>query len=158
MASPPKVALTVSAARCICVGRPSTPGQAAGRIATSSSTLGVLRRRPSCDRRADCNVAVSARHHRGADAALERLRSGDARQCGEHRRALYPARRGGGDDERGRQHALLRADAQIARAYANNIERLATAFDSLYASLSETQKQAADTFFRQQAVAAAKPR
>jgi cytochrome c551/c552 len=33
--------------------------------------------------------------------------------------------------------------AQIARAYADNTERPATAFDSLYASLSETQKQAA---------------
>ena len=48
--------------------------------------------------------------------------------------------------------------AQIARAYADNTERLATAFDSLYASLSETQKQAADTLFRQQATAAAQPR
>ena len=48
--------------------------------------------------------------------------------------------------------------AQIARAYADNTERLATAFDSLYASLSETQKQAADTLFRQQVTAAASPR
>lgn len=48
--------------------------------------------------------------------------------------------------------------AQIARAYADNTERLATAFDSLYASLTDTQKQAADTLFRQQAVAASKPR
>lgn len=48
--------------------------------------------------------------------------------------------------------------AQIARAYADNTERLATAFDSLYASLSDTQKQAADTLFRQQATAAAQPR
>src|ERR1700757_1919591 len=48
--------------------------------------------------------------------------------------------------------------AQIARAYADNIERLATAFDSLYASLTDTQKQAADTLFRQQAAAAAQPR
>jgi hypothetical protein len=47
--------------------------------------------------------------------------------------------------------------AQIARAYADNTERLAHAFDSVYASLSETQKQAADTLFRQQALAAAKP-
>ena len=30
--------------------------------------------------------------------------------------------------------------AQIARTYADNTERLATAFDSLYASLSETQR------------------
>jgi hypothetical protein len=48
--------------------------------------------------------------------------------------------------------------AQIARAYADNTERLATAFDSLYASLSDTQKQTADTMFRQQATAAAQPR
>ena len=48
--------------------------------------------------------------------------------------------------------------AQIARAYADNTERLATAFDALYASLSDTQKQAADTLFRQQATAAAQPR
>ena len=48
--------------------------------------------------------------------------------------------------------------AQIARAYADNTERLATAFDSLYASLTETQRQAADMLFRQQASAAAQPR
>ena len=48
--------------------------------------------------------------------------------------------------------------AEIARAYADNTERLATAFDSLYASLSDTQKQAADTLFRQQSTAAAQPR
>ena len=47
--------------------------------------------------------------------------------------------------------------AQIARAYADNTERLATAFDSLYASLSDTQKQAADTLFRQQASASPQP-
>ena len=43
--------------------------------------------------------------------------------------------------------------AQIARAYADATERLATAFDSLYASLSETQKRAADNLFRKQATA-----
>jgi periplasmic protein CpxP/Spy len=48
--------------------------------------------------------------------------------------------------------------AQIARAYADNTEHLAAAFDSLYASLTETQRQAADTLFRQQATAAAQPR
>ena len=48
--------------------------------------------------------------------------------------------------------------ARIARAYADNTERLATAFDSLYASLSDTQKQAADTLFRQEATANAQPR
>jgi len=48
--------------------------------------------------------------------------------------------------------------AQIARNYADNTERLATAFDSLYASLSDVQKHAADNLFRQQAVAAARSR
>src|SRR5215470_954130 len=48
--------------------------------------------------------------------------------------------------------------AQIARAYADNTEHLATAFDSLYASLTDTQKQAADTLFREQAAAASQPR
>ena len=47
--------------------------------------------------------------------------------------------------------------AQIARAYADNTERLAGAFDGLYAHLSDPQKQAADTLFRQQAIAAARP-
>jgi len=46
--------------------------------------------------------------------------------------------------------------AQIARAYADNTEHLATAFDSLYASLSDVQKRAADTLFRQPAITAAK--
>jgi hypothetical protein len=48
--------------------------------------------------------------------------------------------------------------AQIARAYADNTEHLATAFDSLYASLTETQRRAADMLFRQQASAASQPR
>lgn len=48
--------------------------------------------------------------------------------------------------------------AQIADAWAYSLERLATAFDSLYASLSATQKHAADTLFRRQATAAAEPR
>ena len=52
----------------------------------------------------------------------------------------------------------MRSYAEIARAYADNTERLATAFDSLYASLSDTQKQAADTMFRQQATTATQPR
>jgi hypothetical protein len=52
----------------------------------------------------------------------------------------------------------MRSYAQIARAYADNTERLATAFDSLYASLSDNQKQATDKLFRQQATAATQPR
>ncbi len=51
----------------------------------------------------------------------------------------------------------MRSYAEIARDYANATERLSTAFDSLYASLSEPQKQAADSLFRQQAAAAAQP-
>ncbi len=49
----------------------------------------------------------------------------------------------------------MKSYAEIAQDYATNTTKLATAFESLYASLSETQKQAADTLFRQQAVAAA---
>jgi periplasmic protein CpxP/Spy len=41
--------------------------------------------------------------------------------------------------------------AEIARSYADNTQRLATAFNTLYTSLSPTQKQTADTLFRQQA-------
>src|SRR5215467_8558706 len=52
----------------------------------------------------------------------------------------------------------MRSYAQIARAYADNTEHLATAFDSLYASLTETQRRAADMLFRQQASAASQPR
>ena len=43
--------------------------------------------------------------------------------------------------------------ATLARAYADDTAKLSTAFDSLYASLTPTQKQAADTLFRQQATA-----
>jgi periplasmic protein CpxP/Spy len=53
--------------------------------------------------------------------------------------------------------ANMHSYALIARTYADNTEHLATAFDSLYASLSDVQKRAADTLFRQQAIAAAKP-
>jgi periplasmic protein CpxP/Spy len=47
--------------------------------------------------------------------------------------------------------------AEIARAYADDTQRLAAAFDPLYASLSDAQKRAADRLFREQAAAAAKP-
>ncbi|WP_158744577.1 Spy/CpxP family protein refolding chaperone [Acidisphaera sp. L21] len=43
--------------------------------------------------------------------------------------------------------------ATLAKTYADDTASLSTAFDSLYASLSPTQKQAADTLFRQQATA-----
>ena len=46
--------------------------------------------------------------------------------------------------------------ASLARSYADDTQKLSTAFDSLYASLTPTQKQAADTLFRQQATAAIK--
>jgi protein CpxP len=48
--------------------------------------------------------------------------------------------------------------ATLARAYADDTAKLSTAFDSLYASLTPTQKQAADTLFRQQATAKAATR
>jgi hypothetical protein len=46
--------------------------------------------------------------------------------------------------------------AAIARAYADSTERLSNAFDTLYASLSDSQKHAADELFREQAAAAQK--
>jgi hypothetical protein len=46
--------------------------------------------------------------------------------------------------------------AQIARAYADNTERLATAFDSLYAILTDRQKQAADTVPKQACAASSR--
>jgi len=51
----------------------------------------------------------------------------------------------------------VHSHAQIAGAHAGNTERLATAFDSLYASLTDVQKQAADTLFRQQAAPSREP-
>jgi len=65
---------------------------------------------PNCGGSADPSLAVATRHYRSADAAVERFCPGDARQCGEHGCAFYSARQFGGVDERGRQHALLRAD------------------------------------------------
>lgn len=47
--------------------------------------------------------------------------------------------------------------AEIARSYADNTQRLASAFDSLYGSLSDTQRQKADALFREQASKAAEP-
>jgi predicted outer membrane protein len=45
----------------------------------------------------------------------------------------------------------MHAYAQIARTYADNTARLSAAFDTLYAGLTDTQKRAADTLFREQA-------
>ncbi len=47
--------------------------------------------------------------------------------------------------------ANMQSYAQISRAYADGTEKLAAAFQALYATLSEPQRQAADTLFRQQA-------
>jgi periplasmic protein CpxP/Spy len=53
--------------------------------------------------------------------------------------------------------ANMQSYAQISRAYADGTEKLAAAFQSLYASLSDAQKLAADTLFRQQAAQATTP-
>jgi periplasmic protein CpxP/Spy len=47
----------------------------------------------------------------------------------------------------------MRSYAAVAHAYADNTQKLSDAFAALYASLSDAQKQAADTLFRQQASA-----
>jgi hypothetical protein len=47
--------------------------------------------------------------------------------------------------------------AAIARAYADNTERLSNAFDTLYADLTPAQKQAADALFREQAAEGQRP-
>jgi hypothetical protein len=47
--------------------------------------------------------------------------------------------------------------AEISRAYADGTEKLAAAFQVFYGVLSDPQKQAADTLFRQQAAQNAQP-
>jgi len=44
----------------------------------------------------------------------------------------------------------MKSYAAIARAYADNTQKLSDAFDALYTVLSDTQKQTADAMFRQQ--------
>ena len=44
----------------------------------------------------------------------------------------------------------MRSYAQVARAYADNTEKLALAFEAFYGTLSDQQKQTIDTLFRQQ--------
>ena len=44
----------------------------------------------------------------------------------------------------------MKSYAQVARAYADNTEKLSTAFEALYGVLSDQQKQTIDTLFRQQ--------
>lgn len=46
----------------------------------------------------------------------------------------------------------MQSYAELVRAYADNIAKLATAFSALYNVLSDQQKQLADTLFRQQPV------
>jgi protein CpxP len=48
----------------------------------------------------------------------------------------------------------MRSYARISHEYANSADRLAAAFEALYATLTPAQKQAADTMFRQQPAAA----
>jgi protein CpxP len=45
----------------------------------------------------------------------------------------------------------MKSYAQVARAYADNTQALATAFEALYGVLSDQQKQTVDTLFRQDA-------
>lgn len=45
----------------------------------------------------------------------------------------------------------MKSYAQVARAYADNTEALATAFEALYDVLNNQQKQTIDTLFRQDA-------
>jgi hypothetical protein len=45
----------------------------------------------------------------------------------------------------------MKSYAQIARAYADNTQALATAFEALYGVLTAQQKQTIDTLFRQDA-------
>lgn len=44
----------------------------------------------------------------------------------------------------------MKSYATVARACADNTQKLSDAFQTLYATLSDPQKQAADTMFRQQ--------
>jgi len=53
--------------------------------------------------------------------------------------------------------ANMTSYAQISRAYADGTEKLAAAFQAFYGMLSDQQKQAADTLFRQQAAQAMQP-
>jgi hypothetical protein len=53
--------------------------------------------------------------------------------------------------------ANMQSYAQISRAYADGAEKLAASLETLYGTLSDPQKQAADTLFQQQAANAAKP-
>ncbi len=47
----------------------------------------------------------------------------------------------------------MKSYAAVARAYADDTQKLSDAFQALYSTLSDPQKQTADTIFRQQAQA-----
>ena len=49
----------------------------------------------------------------------------------------------------------MKSYAQVARAYADNTEKLSAAFEALYTVLSDQQKQTIDTLFTQQATQSA---
>jgi periplasmic protein CpxP/Spy len=51
----------------------------------------------------------------------------------------------------------MKSYAEIAQDYATNLARLSASFEALYGGLSDAQKKTADTLFRQQAEASAKP-
>ncbi len=53
--------------------------------------------------------------------------------------------------------ANMTSYAEISRAYADGTEKLAAAFQAFYGVLSDQQKLAADTLFRQQAAQGAQP-
>jgi hypothetical protein len=49
----------------------------------------------------------------------------------------------------------MKSYALVARAYADNTEKLSAAFEALYGVMSDQQKQTIDTLFRQQATQSA---
>jgi periplasmic protein CpxP/Spy len=51
----------------------------------------------------------------------------------------------------------MKSYAAIAQDYATNLAKLSASFETLYDGLSDAQKKTADTLFRQQAEASAKP-
>jgi periplasmic protein CpxP/Spy len=53
--------------------------------------------------------------------------------------------------------ANMKSYAQVAHAYSDETEKLSAAFETLYGTFSDAQKQAADKLFQQQAAAGAAP-
>ena len=116
----------------------------------------TLCRNPGRRRSAYPGVAVGTRYHGGAEIRLWLAFAQAMRDNAAATDALFTQRAAGVGTMSAPDN--MRSYAQIARAYADNTERLAAAFDSLYASLSDIQKQATDKLFRQQATAATQPR